>query len=100
MMATLLRHECPLMVILTAGRLPLPSASTTSGGISKPLMGSGGSTWVRNFIVWLLPFCVGSPYGRTAPPGSRRLLSLLRVRLVLSPGAVADVPDVSVRIRE
>jgi CheY-like chemotaxis protein len=28
-----------------------PSACTTSGGTSKPLIGSGGSTWDRNFII-------------------------------------------------
>jgi hypothetical protein len=44
MMATLLFHECSLIVMLTAGRLLPPSASTTSGGTSKPLIGSGGST--------------------------------------------------------
>jgi hypothetical protein len=37
MMATLLFHECPLIVMVTAGRLPAPSASTTSGGTSRPL---------------------------------------------------------------
>src|SRR6516165_7161192 len=51
MMATLLFHECPLIVMITAGRLPPPSASTTSGGTSRPLMGSGGSTYDRNFII-------------------------------------------------
>jgi hypothetical protein len=44
MIATLLFQECPLIVMVTAGRLPPPSASTTSGGTSKPLIGSGGST--------------------------------------------------------
>jgi hypothetical protein len=51
MMANLLFHECPLIVMVTAGRLPPSSASTTAEGTSKPRMGSGGSTWVRNFIV-------------------------------------------------
>ena len=51
MMATLLFHACPLIVMVTAGRLPPPSASTTSGGTSRPLMGSGGSTYDRNFII-------------------------------------------------
>jgi hypothetical protein len=44
MMATRLFQECPLIMMVTAGRLPPPSAATTSGGISKPLMGSTGST--------------------------------------------------------
>src|SRR5262249_13163458 len=54
MTATLLFHECPLIVIVTLGRLPWPSDSTTSGGTSNPLMCSGGSTWVRNFMISLL----------------------------------------------
>ena len=44
MIATLLFQECPLIVMITAGRLPPPTASATSGGTSKPLMSSGGST--------------------------------------------------------
>src|SRR5207302_8870245 len=32
MIATLLRHECPLIVIITLGRLPPPNASTTRWG--------------------------------------------------------------------
>jgi hypothetical protein len=51
MMATLLFHEWPLTVIVTRGRWPPPSASTTSGGTSSPRMGSGGSTWARNFML-------------------------------------------------
>jgi hypothetical protein len=51
-MATRLFYECPLIVMVTAGRLPLPSASTTLRGTSRPRMGSGGSTCVRTFIVF------------------------------------------------
>jgi hypothetical protein len=51
MIATRLRHVCPLMVILTGGRLPAPSDATTSGGSSSPLIGSGGSTTARNFTI-------------------------------------------------
>src|SRR5215475_2742736 len=36
MMATRLFHECPLIVMVTAGRFRSPSASTTSRGISMP----------------------------------------------------------------
>src|SRR4029450_7787863 len=50
MIASLLFHECPLIVIVTLGRLPWPSDSTTSGGTSNPLIGSGRSTVVRNFM--------------------------------------------------
>src|SRR5262249_14882413 len=49
--ATLLRQECPLIVMITGGRLPASSASITSGGTSKPRIGSGGSTLLLNFIV-------------------------------------------------
>ena len=51
MMATLLFHECPLIVIVTLGRLPPPSASTIPGGTSSPLIGSGGSTQARRLIL-------------------------------------------------
>lgn len=44
MMAILLLQECPLIVMVTVGRLPPPRPSTTSRGTSSPLMGSGGST--------------------------------------------------------
>src|SRR5262245_30988276 len=88
-MATLLLQECPLIVMVTFGRLPPPSASTTFSGTSNPLMGSGGSTSVRNFMI------CSCPEG-AAPPGRR----LLGVGLVLPLGAVADVPDVAVRVGE
>src|SRR5262249_7366861 len=55
--ATLLLHECPLIVMITGGRLPPPSASTTSGGTSSPRIGSGGSTWARNFMLCSSPSC-------------------------------------------
>src|SRR5215831_15076324 len=70
----------------------------------------------------LLPACVGAPCGCAAPPGSQRCgvphetcqssppprgrgpygaaCLLLRVGLVLSLGAVADVPDVAIRVGE
>jgi hypothetical protein len=57
MIATLVLQECRLIVTVTRGRLPPPSASTTQRGTSSPLIGSGGSggsTSVRNFISGLL----------------------------------------------
>jgi hypothetical protein len=51
-MATLLLQECPLIVIVTLGRLPPLSASTTSWGTTNPFMGSGGSTCARNFMIY------------------------------------------------
>jgi hypothetical protein len=55
MIATRLRQEWPLMVMITLGRLPAPSASTTCGGTFSPLMGWFGSTWDRNFTVCSCP---------------------------------------------
>src|SRR5262249_4367302 len=37
--------------MITLGRLPPPSASTTCWGTSNPLMGSAGSTRARNFMI-------------------------------------------------
>src|SRR5215475_12337833 len=122
MIATLLFHECPLIVMVTAGRLPPPSASTTSGGTSRPRMGSGGSTQDRNFIICSCQLVsarrAGAPRrpvhssaaSHANPAKARRCRAargqrstacpLLRVRLVLALGAVADVPDVAIRVGE
>jgi hypothetical protein len=67
MMATLLVPECPLMVMVTLGRGPAPSASTTCWGTSSPRMGSAGSTWVRNLMVCSRPLA-GSLWVQPAPP--------------------------------
>jgi hypothetical protein len=42
--ATLLRQLWPLMVIVTSGRVPAPSASTTSAGTSTPVAFPAGTT--------------------------------------------------------
>src|SRR6516225_4161932 len=119
MMATLLFHECPLIVMVTAGRLPPPSPSTTSGGISRPLIGSGGSTYDRNFIICSCHLvsarragtlrrpahCSAAAHRQprlaaTARPRSAQHRLLLGVGLVPSFGAIADVPDVAIRVGE
>src|SRR5262245_18651173 len=115
MIATRLFHECPLIVMVTGGRLPPPSASTSSGGTSKPLMGSGGSTCDRNFIICSCSLVSSSLCGCADLPTQsgaashrypvrfgedRTACPLLRVGLVLSAGAVADAPDVAVEVGE
>src|SRR5664280_1646627 len=60
MMATLLFHECPLTVIVTGGRAPPLSASTTSRGTSNPRIGSGGLDDGAKPHDLLLRHCVGA----------------------------------------
>src|SRR5262249_8378787 len=43
--------ECPLIVMITRGRLPPPSLSTNCAGTSNPLMGSAGSARARNLMI-------------------------------------------------
>src|SRR4029453_6892152 len=82
MKATLLLQEWPLIVMVTLGRLPLPSASTTSCGTSNPLTAPEARRGIGP--------ASSAPLSRLGP--------LLRVRLVLPLGAVADAPDVAVRV--
>src|SRR5215467_14668443 len=120
MMATLLFHECPLIVMVTAGRLPPPSAATTSAGTSRPAWALGarranGTSSPAPATLCRRAVQVRCAAGLTAvrPPARTRLSPppprgprsaqhrlLLGVGLVLSLGAVADVPDVAVRVGE
>src|SRR4029453_10809372 len=84
MKATLLLQEWPLIVMVTLGRLPLPSASTTPCGTSTPPPAPEGRRGIGP--------ASSAPLSRLGP--------LLRVRLVLPLGAVADAPDVAVRVGE
>ena len=60
MMATLFFHECPLIVMVTLGRLPPSSASTTSWETFEPAHGLRRLDVGSKLDVLLLPSCVRS----------------------------------------